>query len=198
LIIRQFLKTLLPLTLVLSACASANLATPDTSSSTQFVDTPSTAIVISTTTTPEITPASENCAYVWASQELPDLSQKVYQSLQTLDANITGNAYAYGENCVYADGHSTFGAMETDFRVKVSVTDLKDENALGDWIVRVMGVITKLPPNELSGPQPGRVEFDFHKSDTENLFLNVSIAKYQKQPSGLSGTELFRIFNNNP
>ena len=62
-------------------------------------------------------------------------------------------------------------AMETDFRVKVSVSDLKDEKALGDWIARVMGAITKLPADEIPGPQPGRVEFDFSKSETENLFL---------------------------
>ena len=40
--------------------------------------------------------------------------------LQAVDTNLTGNAYAYGENCVYADGHNTFAAMETDFRVKVT------------------------------------------------------------------------------
>jgi len=174
------------------------LATPDTSGSTQIVDTPSKSFVVSPTTSTEITPTSGNCAYVWASQELPNLSQKVYQALQAVDPNITGNAYAYGENCVYSDGHSTFGAMETDFRVKISVQDLKDENALGDWIARVMGVITNLPPDELSGPQLGRVEFAFSKSETENLFLNVSISKYRKQPPGLTGSELYRILNSNP
>ena len=146
----------------------------------------------------EITPTFGDCAYVWASQELPDISQKVYQALQAVDPNITGNAYAHGENCVYADGHSTFSAMETDFRVKISVQDLKDEKALGDWIARVMGVIANLPSDELSGPQPGRVEFAFSMSETENLFLNVSIAKYRKQPPGLTGSELYRILNNNP
>ena len=126
------------------------------------------------------------------------MSKKVHDSLQGVDANITGNAYAYGENCVYEDEHSTFNPKETDFRVKVIVTDLKDEKALGDSMAKVMGTIINLPPGEISGPLPGRVEFDFSESDTENLFLNVSISKYQKQPPGLSGTELFQYFNNNP
>jgi hypothetical protein len=186
---RQFTKLLLLLTLVLSACASVNLVTPDSSEPAPFIESPPTT---------EITPTYEGCAYVWASQELPDLSKKVYDVLQTVDKNITGTAYAFGENCVYADGHSTFGAMETDFRVKVNVPDLKDEKALGDWIGRVMEVIIKLPASELPGPQPGRVEFDFSKSESENKFLNVSIAKYQKQAAGISGIELFRLFNNNP
>ena len=197
-IIRKFLTPLFPLTLVLVACASANLTTPDTSGSTQIVETPSTSFVVSPTTSTEITSTSENCAYVWASQELPDLSKKVYDVLQIVDNNITGNAYAYGENCVYADGHSTFGAKETDFRVKVIVPDLKDEKELGDWIGRVMEVIIKLPADEIPGPQPGRVEFNFSKSESENKFLSVSIAKYQKQAAGISGIELFRLFSNNP
>ena len=129
---------------------------------------------------------------------MPDLSQKVYDALQAVDTNLTGNAYAYGENCVDADGHNTFAAMETDFRVKVSVSDLKDEKALGDWIASAMGAIAKLPADEVPGPQPGRVEFDFSKSETENFFLNVPIAKYQKLAPGISGAELFRNFNNNP
>jgi len=129
---------------------------------------------------------------------LPALSQKLYRALQAVDPSLTGNAYAYGENCVFADGHSTFSTMETDFRVKVNVSDLKDEKTLGDWIGRVLVVITKLPSDDILGPQPGHVEFAFSRSETENLFLNVSIAKFQKQPSGLSGAELFKLFNHNP
>lgn len=192
---RHFIRPLFLLTLALSACASVNLVTPGASGSTE---SPSTTLDASSTTTPEIPPTSESCAYVWASQELPDLSQKVYNALQAVDTNLTGNAYAYGENCVYADGHNTFAAMETDFRVKVSVSDLKDEKALGDWIANAMGAIMKLPTDDVPGPQPGRVEFDFSKSETENLFLNISIARYQKLAPGISGAELFRNFNNNP
>jgi hypothetical protein len=61
-----------------------------------------------------------------------------------------------------------------------------------------MDVITKLPSDELSGPQPGRVEFEFSKSESETRFLNVSIAKYKTQAAGLSGSELFKLFSNNP
>ena len=193
--IRHLIRPLFLLTLALSACASVNLVTPGASGSTE---SPSTTVDAASTTTTEITPTSESCAYVWASKDLPDLSQKVYNALKAVDTNLTGNAYAYGENCVYADGHNTFATMETDFRVKVTVSDLKDEKALGDWVASAMGAITKLPADEIPGPQPGRVEFDFSKSETDNLFLNVSIAKYQKLAPGISGAELFRNFNNNP
>jgi hypothetical protein len=195
---QHFLAPLLLLSLALSACALSNIATPVDASQTQTVEPASATPVPSLTGTPAITPASDNCAYVWASHDLPGLSQKVAASLEALDPNVTGSAYAYGEDCVYGDGHSTFSAMETDFRVKVAVDNLANEEALGNRIAQVMDVITQLPADQLSGPQPGRVQFEFSKSATETLFLNVSIAKYKSQAAGLSGAEIFRLFNNNP
>src|SRR5574341_226341 len=150
------------------------------------------------TETPEDTPTYEGCYYVWASQDLPELSKKVLDALQAMDKNVTGSAYAYGENCVYADGHATFGAMETDFSIKVKVKDLKDEKALGDWIARVMKIILQLPRQELPGPQRGRVDFTFSKSDSEQLHLTVSIDRYEREAVRLTGAELFKYFYKNP
>ena len=194
----HFLAPLVLLSLALSACALSNIAIPGTSVQTQTVEPASTTPLTPPTETPEITPTSGACAYIWASHDLPDLSQKIAASLQALDPSLTGSAFAYGEDCVYGDGHSTFSAMETDFRVKVAVDNLADEEALGNRVAQVMDIITQLPADELSGPQPGRVQFEFSKSATESLFLNVSIAKYKSQAAGLSGAEIFQLFNNNP
>jgi hypothetical protein len=188
----RLITPLITSSLFLFACAAVNSVPPVSSES------PTTMPGISITPTVDITPTYEGCAYVEASQTLPDLSAKVVTLLQGMDPTLTGSAYAFGENCLYADGHSTFSAMETDFRVKVPVTDLKDERSLGDWIARVMDVLTSIPPDELSGPQQGRVEFEFSKSESETLFLNISIAKYKSQAAGLSGSELFKLFSNNP
>jgi hypothetical protein len=134
---------------------------------------------------------------MWASHDLPELSRKFAASLQSLDPALTGSAYAYGEDCVTGDGSSTFSAMETDFRVSVSVTDLHDEETLGGWVIRVMELIAQLPASELAGPQPGRVDFEFTKSPSETFFLHVSIAKYKSLAPGPSGTEIFKLFTNN-
>jgi hypothetical protein len=150
------------------------------------------------TNTPDVTPTYEGCYYVWASQDMPELSQKLQDSLRLLGPNVTGGAYAFGEDCVYGDGRRTFGAMETDFRVEVKVKNLKDEQALGTWIFKVMQVIEQLPPEELPGGQPGRVEFTFAVSDTERLPVNVSIDTYRRQAEKLKGAELFRFFYNKP
>jgi len=147
---------------------------------------------------PDAPPTYEGCAYVWASQDLPKLTKKVNDSLQTIDINMTGSAYAYGENCVYGNGHATFGAMETDYRVRVKVTDIKDEKALGDWIAKAMEVIVKIPDDEAPGPQLGRVYFLFSKSDTDQLSVSISIDTYKRKATGLTGVELFKLFYKNP
>jgi hypothetical protein len=144
------------------------------------------------------TPTFDGCAYVWASQQLPELSRLLNSSLQKISADVTGLAYAYGENCVYGDGHETFSAMETDYRIGVKVKDIHDEAALGDWIAKVMLIVDALPAAETQGPQPGRVDFDFKQPDPADLFISVPIEKYHREAKGLKGVELFRLFYSNP
>ena len=145
-----------------------------------------------------ITPTYEGCAYAWASQDMPELSRKLNASLQNISMDVSGLAYAYGEDCVYGDGHSTFSALETDFRVGVKVSNAKDEDALGNWIAKVMTVILEIPPDQLQGPHAGRVDFDFKQPDPAEVFVTVPIDKYRLQASGLRGAALFRLFYNNP
>ncbi len=175
---------------LLTACAPSPTPTispvPSTDTPTPFV-----------TGTPDTTPTFEACAFVWASQDLPDVSKKVNEALQAIDKDITASAYAYGENCVYADGRSTFSAMETDYRIKVEVKDTQDEKALGNLIAEVMGVIIKIPLSDVAGPNPGRAEFSFrHGKDQTNL--NVQINQYIHDAVNLKGAELFRFFQQNP
>ncbi len=142
------------------------------------------------------TPAGyPDCYYVWATRELPELSEKFNRALQRIDRAVNGSAYAFGEDCVYEDGHRDFGTMETDFRVVVRVNSLEDEQKLGSWILAVMHTVDDLPPDEIPGPQPGRVEFTFEKNKAEELRLQVSIREYRDLPPGLSPAEIFRKFH---
>lgn len=178
------------LAVTLSACASPSTPTMAPVSPTiPPTETP--------TSIPDTSSSFEPCGYMWASQDLPDVSTKVNDLLQAVDKNITASAYAYGENCVYADGHSTFGAMETDYRVKVEVKNIKDETALGNLIAKVMDVIVKIPLSEVKGPNPGRVEFAFNHG-TEQVNVVVQINVYTHDASNLKGDELFRFFHQNP
>src|SRR5271157_3390269 len=96
-------------------------------------------------TQPPITPTIEPCAFVEATQNLPDLTAQIDQALKEIQPDASGRAEAFGENCVYASSNqSTFTAMETDFYLSVNVKNLNDNKELGTWIVNAMKIIDAL------------------------------------------------------
>jgi len=88
--------------------------------------------------------------------------------------------------------------METDFRVGVKISSVRDEASLGDWIHKVMQIVMAIPPQDLAGPHSGRVDFDFKQPDPAALFVTVPIEKYRLESDDLRGAELFRLFYANP
>jgi hypothetical protein len=105
---------------------------------------------------PTISPTFEGCGYQWAYEDSPKLSCGFQQWIQEFQPEAQANAYVFGEDCIYADGHSTFSALETDFNITLQVNDLSDEADLGGWIMGVMQVIKDIP-EKIVGPRPGRV-----------------------------------------
>ncbi len=134
------------------------------------------------------------CYYVWATQELPALSQTVQNDVQAVAGGASGSAYAYGEDCVSADGTRKFTPMETDFRMRLPVDDLTNEQHLGDLIGAVMHMVEQIPPDQLAGPQPGRVEFEFYTASAGSLRLTVDIDRFRREAGGITGAPLFRLF----
>jgi hypothetical protein len=191
----RFPAVLVSIGVAMLACTNVMVSSPPSPAAPP--DTPAILTEI-VPTVPSITPTYEGCAYVWGSQDLPELSRILNSELQAINTDATGLAYAYGENCVYGDGHSTFSAMETDFRVGIRVKNVRDEEALGDWIFRVMEVVERLPADQLAGHNPGRVDFDFKQPDPGELFLTVQIDRYRREAKGLRGAALFRLFYTNP
>ena len=134
----------------------------------------------------------QSCGYQWAYQDLPGLSSTFQQSLQALQPEAQGTAFVFGENCILADGSvGSFLPMETDFNITLQVPDLNNESELGEWIVKVMQVITAIPPEQIVGPRPGRVSLGF-QSAGETKSIAFYINQYQELPSGLSSAEIFR------
>jgi hypothetical protein len=154
---------------------------------------------------PETPPAAaettpfESCAYVWAYQDLPEISARLEQAIGESFPEADAHASAYGEDCVYADGRAVFGAMETDFYVSLPVADIKDQTALGNHIASVMSIILdRFPRQEIPGARDGFVEFRFEHSETELLLLRVSIQRYKTEAAGKTGEELFQLFQSRP
>ncbi len=189
-------RSSLLLTLLLAGCSLVASISPV---GNQTADLPITVTPPpdATLTPVETASVTEPCAYMWAATALPQVSDVVNQSMQKLQAEATGQARAYGENCVYADGHADFSAMETDFYISFHVKDLKDERDLGDQIARILQIVNALPPESLTGPQPGFVEITFKAGDDQRV-LRVDIRKFKSLPPGLSGDDLMKALFPNP
>jgi hypothetical protein len=137
-------------------------------------------------------PNPQDCGYQWANQDLPELSSSFQASIQALQPEAQANAYAFGENCILADGSiGGFSAMETDFNVTLQVNDLTNEDDLGEWIVKVMQVIENIPQDQIVGPQPGRVSMIF-QSNGDQKVLNFYVNQYQALPAGLGSSEIYQ------
>jgi hypothetical protein len=196
-------------TLILCAC-SPGISSPQPVSPTG-IETPFLSptaagpdpTLIATLSTPKIDqgpdgnvtlppPNPQDCGYQWANQDLPELSSSFQASIQALQPEAQASAYAFGENCILSDGSvGGFSAMETDFNVTLQVSDLADESDLGEWIVKVMQVILKVPPDQIVGPQPGRVSMVFQSSGDEKI-VNFYVNQYQNLPAGLGGAEIYQ------
>ena len=193
-------RMLLFWTLILCACATSFSPADTFPQMATETTVPSTTVSIATTEafpdrTPdgEITPAStfEGCAYQWAYEDLPKLTSDFQRSIQGLQPEAQASAFAFGEDCISADGNATFTPMETDFNVTLQVNDLSDQSDLGEWIVKVMQVIENIPPDQIVGPRPGRVSIAFQVSN-EQKFVNFYIDQYRALSSGMSNAEIYQ------
>ena len=152
--------------------------------------TPTPPSLPAATLTPTSESYSRDCGYQWAQKDLPELSGQFQQAIQELQPEAKANAFVFGEDCVYADGHAVFSAMETDFNVTLRISDLSNESDLGEWILKVMQVVENIPSEKIEGPRPGRVSLEF-RSASEQKFVNFYIDQYQALPDGLSATEIY-------
>ncbi len=151
------------------------------------------------TETPIVTFTYEGCFYVWAYQELPEITTQFDQTIKERLPEANGRAQAFGEDCVYADGRVEFSAKETDFYVRIPTDDLMDEEELGDRMAAVMTIVLERFPSEtLPGGHNGFVELVFEESPSQFLVLRVPIQRYKNDALGKTGAELFRMFHQNP
>jgi hypothetical protein len=134
------------------------------------------------------------CGYVWATQPLPDVSAELQQRLEkqkVLAAEV--RAAAYGENCVLADGSvARFLAKQTDLYFKVPVTDIEDQQTLGDLTEGIILFVQDIPANTLVGTQSGYIQVNFTSSFGEiiSLWFQASTGQGALE-AGLHGADLF-------
>jgi len=148
------------------------------------------------TPAPEVPPAYDGCAFVWANKDLPEISESLEAKIQAIDPNATARAAAFGEDCIYQDGHSTFGAIETDYYITTTVDDLSEYVVFGNWIAQTVPVVRSVS-EATPGPRDGFIEYTYKSKENETLSVRVPLEKYDETSSGLTGEELFLLFYNN-
>jgi len=106
---------------------------------------------------------------------------------------VTTRAGAYGENCVDAqDKVVSFSTMETDFYVTAEVTDLTDNENLGNILEDVLIVLDKFPAKKTPGPQPGYIGITFQAGDQAMHLWFIETQGIQARRQGLHGDTLIK------
>ncbi len=132
------------------------------------------------------------CAFVWASMPLPELSNEFDQALKVVQPEANGYAEAYGENCINNQGEVVrFLAKETDFHTMLKVDDLENKQALGKLAKQVMEVLAGFPVNETPGPQPGYIGITFEAPGDELRLWFAQTDAEAALDKGLRGEEFF-------
>lgn len=189
------------LTGILVAAAGA-LVTLQTVSAPVSDSTPAPAAITDTvageTPAGDTSAPSGDCGYMWATHDNPELSTAFEQQVKAIDANASAHVSGYGEDCIYADGRSTFLVMQTDFYVRRPVTDLANEAELGNFAARVMESVLQIPRDEIPGPNDGFVEFRFEQSAAGQNILRIPIQQYITEAQGMTGAELIQKFSSQP
>jgi hypothetical protein len=120
------------------------------------------------------------CSWQWAYQDQPELQAALEAALT--DAGIAYDSvsvYAYGENCLDAQGEILrYAAMETDFDLTLLIEDLTDRAALADRLSEVLTLlVNEFPVSATPGPQPGYFSLMFLAgTDTLTVYVQQSTA----------------------
>lgn len=188
------IHTLTPdLTATFQAITPIPSDTPSKPSPTPTNTQPPATILLTTNPGTVETPTLGPCGFIWARKSLPELSGQLRVKLDEAGLTvIAASAEAYGEDCLYSDGTlAYFAAMETDYRVTLSVNDLIDTGALGSLLERTLVVIDGFPVTETPGPNPGYIGISFQAGEQiENLWFQRAKSD-QLRAQGLSGVELY-------
>jgi len=133
------------------------------------------------------------CGYQWATQPLPEVTQKLQDRLAKADLPAMDvRAGAYGENCVLSDGSiDHFAAKQTDLYFTVTVADTADEQALSDLTEKIITFVEKIPANTLLGPNEGYIQINFtsHPAGMLSLWFQASAGRAAID-QGLHGADL--------
>lgn len=116
------------------------------------------------------------CAMVWATEERPDIAQRVQDGLTAAGyAPLSVSAGVFGEAC-YSNGQQTsgVGALETTVTIGMAVADVHDQEQLGDLAAGIADVLLSL---DIPGARK-KIDLSFITPDSRGrLFFDLSDAR---------------------
>jgi hypothetical protein len=143
--------------------------------------------------------APGQCGYNWASQYLPNESEKLQNALSAAGVRFTSaRAKAFGETCTDSVTLKIvgFSTMETDFEIALPISDLNNTAEMGDTASLVLQTIFSFPVDAFPGSNPGYVGLTFQSPDgDQNLWFQISLVK-NSVLGGMKGSDLYNLLLN--
>jgi len=176
-------------TFLLAAC---NLPRPASSQVVPPGNHSSTVLPLQLTTTD--TPSSQNCYFNWATHPLPDLTKQLQASVDSAGlSEVTATAEAFGEDCIDPVTNKAigFGAMETDFRFTVQVSNLEDTDILGRMLEKILVVLDEFTNGSIHMAPPAYVNVTFTSRDKASYLSFIMENGKAAIEKGLHGAELY-------
>ena len=148
--------------------------------------------------TPTSSPIPEQCAWVWASKSLPEVTSNLLNIFNNSEiSDIEIHASGFGVNCSNSAGSvQSFGMLCIDLSLKANVTSLDDPAYLGNILRPALVILKNLPPDTL----PRTVcQITIHLVGRENdkwFSTSMEILAHAID-SGSTGVEFFKSLTSN-
>jgi len=121
------------------------------------------------------------CAYVWASEPLPDLSEELQAMAHEVGLKeVRVRAEAFGEKCITSEGSSgPLLIKQTDVRFAVRVVSIRDPDEMSQQVKEIIRFLAGFSAEKFPGPVPGNIAIGFQDDhgDVFNLWFNNELAQ---------------------
>ena len=136
------------------------------------------------------TPSYMECYWNWATRPQPELEATLIAELteaQIPFENVTVSVF--GEDCLDQNGEvQRFAAMQTDFAIKLRVTDAQDRDEVAAVVEPVLKLLAgPFAPQETPGPMPGHVTLELTGGSVHGMEHDTIVRAINQ---GLTGKNL--------
>ncbi len=147
--------------------------------------------------TPDSAPSGvdQPCAYMWASQELPELTTQLQAFFDTrVDFELQVSATAFGENCVNEDGLlREFLQMSTDVQFSIPVETINKEIE-AETAAQILDGIETYRTTNAEVKLDGNLSLQFIDAKKQVSAYSVPLpAALAAAQAGLRGDELMKV-----